>query len=52
MSVLAIGGNAQRALAPTSRQKPGFAGSGALSVADPRIVGDRRKAGYYKEART
>jgi hypothetical protein len=52
VSVFAIGGNARAALARTSRQKPGFAGDVAMSVADPRIAGDRRNAGYYKEART
>jgi len=52
VSAFAIGGNAQRVLAPIPRQKPGFAGSAALPVADPRIAGDRRNAGYYKEART
>jgi hypothetical protein len=52
VSAFAIDGNARGALARTSRQKPGFAGSAALPVADLRIAGDRRNAGYYKEART
>lgn len=52
MSVFAIGGSVRGALARTSRQKPGFATSAALPVADRRIAGDHRNAGYYKEART